>query len=73
MEHKPKHLSMGETETVTRMLKDTVKTVQTPKEENSGGAELTQRCWDLVLATVAQKTVRMFGCFSLKSITPHTS
>jgi hypothetical protein len=23
--------------------------------------------------TVAQKTVRMFGCFSLKSITPHTS
>jgi hypothetical protein len=25
------------------------------------------------LRTVAQKTVRMFGCFSLKSITPHTS
>jgi hypothetical protein len=29
-----------------------VKTVQTPKEENSGGAELTRRCWDLALAYV---------------------
>jgi hypothetical protein len=27
----------------------------------------------LSVHTVAQKTVRMFGCFSLKSITPHTS
>jgi hypothetical protein len=35
-----------------RQPRGTIKAVQTPKEENTGGAELTRRCWDLALAYV---------------------